>query len=73
MIGIRDRARDESRCGEHRRAATDVILAACMTYQVGDRDEAKRLMSIIDTEDRANRVFREMIRTPFGLPTFDWE
>jgi hypothetical protein len=54
-------------------AAADVISAACMAYHVGDRDKAKRLMSMIDTKDRADRVFREMIRTRFAFPTFDWE
>ena len=46
-------------------------IGACMAYHVGHRDEAKRLICMIDTEDRANRVFQEMIRTRLAFPTFD--
>lgn len=53
-------------------AAADVIGGACLAYHSGDKDQAKRLMALIDTEERAERLFREMIRTRFDFPTFDW-
>jgi hypothetical protein len=53
--------------------AADLIAGACLTYHAGDVGRAKRLMALIDTEERAERIFRDMIRKRFDFPTFDWE
>jgi hypothetical protein len=52
--------------------ATDAITAACLAYHHGERERAKRLMGLIDTEARAERLFLEVIRGRFGLPGFIW-
>ncbi|MEN3974602.1 hypothetical protein [Emcibacter sp. SYSU 3D8] len=53
--------------------AKDQIRAAFMFLHAGDRKTARRFISRIDTEDRADRIMREIIQTHFKLPTFDWE
>lgn len=52
--------------------AVDAITSACRAYCAGDRDKAKRLMALIDTEERAERLFLDLIRTRFDIPGYTW-
>lgn len=52
--------------------ATDAISGACLAHHLGDPDRAKRLMSLIDTEERAERLFLDLIRTRLDFPAFKW-
>jgi hypothetical protein len=50
----------------------DVFTSACLAYHLGDRERGRRLLGLIDTEERAERLFLEAIRDRFGVPTFNW-
>lgn len=50
----------------------DAFTSACLAYHLGDRERGRRLLGLIDTEGRAERLFLEAIRSRFGVPTFNW-
>lgn len=53
--------------------ALDIIVGACLAYNAGERERAQRLMDLIDTEERAERMFCDLIRARFEFPTFKWD
>ena len=50
----------------------DAFTSACLAYHLGDRERGRRLLGLVDTEERAERLFLEAIRSRFGVPTFNW-
>lgn len=52
--------------------ATQLILSALLTFHAGDTDGARRIIDLIDTRERAERVLLEAIRQRFDTPSFNW-
>lgn len=50
----------------------DAFTSACLAYHLGDRERGRRLLGLIDTEERAERLFLEAVRSRFSVPTFNW-
>jgi hypothetical protein len=53
--------------------ATDTVTSACLAYHLGEPDRAKRLLDMIDSDERAETVFRDLIRRRFAFEAFDWQ
>lgn len=51
----------------------DAVVSACFAYHLGDRERSRRMLGLLETEDRAERVFLELIRDRFAFPSFAWQ
>lgn len=53
--------------------ALDLVRAAVLSIQAGDRERVKRLMGLIIDEPTADAAYLRLIREHFDNPTFVWE
>lgn len=52
--------------------ALDVVRAAALMIQAGDRERVKRLMGLIADEATADSAYLQLIREHFDAPSFTW-
>jgi len=52
--------------------ALELVRAACLTIQAGDRARVARLMGLISGESIADQAFLRLIREHFAMPNFVW-
>ncbi len=53
--------------------AKAVVRAAGLLMHGGQLKQARQVMALIDTEDRASRVFRDLVADQFGFSSFEFE
>jgi hypothetical protein len=51
-------------------AAADLIRAACLLVHAGDREGARRLVQMLDSKERLDRVMLNLARETFDAPTW---